>query len=81
MAEYKANEGRDGKGGMIKFPFMISQADMDLIEQEFIIRDGDVFVVTFPRSGTTWTNKWYISSCATASKNDYRSSQKCHPER
>lgn len=57
MAEYKSNIVRDGKGGMISFPFMISQADMDLIEKEFVVQDDDVYVVTFPRSGTTWTEQ------------------------
>ena len=57
MAEYKANVVRDGKGGTINFPFMISQADMDLIGKEFVVKDNDVFVVTFPRSGTTWTEQ------------------------
>jgi len=57
MAEYKANIVKDGKGGTISFPFMVSQADMDLIEKEFVVQDGDVFVVTFPRSGTTWTEQ------------------------
>ena len=30
---------------------------MDLIRKEFVARDGDVFVVTYPRSGTTWTEQ------------------------
>jgi hypothetical protein len=30
---------------------------MDLIEKEFVAKDGDVFVVTYPRSGTTWTEQ------------------------
>ena len=57
MAEYKANTVRDGKGGMINFPLFIFQEDMDLIEKEFVVQDEDVYVVTFPRSGTTWTEQ------------------------
>lgn len=57
MAEFKSNRVRDGRGGQIIFPIFISQADMDLIEKEFVAKDGDVFVVTYPRSGTTWTEQ------------------------
>lgn len=57
MAEMQSNLVRDGKGGQIKFPIFISQAEMDLIEKEFAPKDGDVFVATYPRSGTTWTEQ------------------------
>jgi hypothetical protein len=30
---------------------------MDLIEREFVVQDDDIFVVTYPRSGTTWTEQ------------------------
>jgi hypothetical protein len=57
MAEFQYNLVSDGKGGQIKFPVFISQADMDLIEKEFVVKDGDVFVTIYPRSGTTWTEQ------------------------
>lgn len=57
MSASTFNLVRDGKGGQIITPPFISQADMDLIKKEFVAKDGDVFVVTYPRSGTTWTEQ------------------------
>ena len=57
MAAYKSNLVDDGKGGKVHFPFTITQDHMDLIKKEFTLQNNDVFVVTFPRSGTTWTEQ------------------------
>lgn len=37
MAQFQSNLVRDGKGGQIKFPIFISQADMDLKVQNKVI--------------------------------------------
>ena len=47
----------DRQGNQIPFPPFITQREIDIIANEFVIHDNDIFVVTFPRSGTTWTEQ------------------------
>lgn len=57
MSDYRHSLVKDGHGGEIPFPPFITQREMDIITNEFEVLDTDVFVVTYPRSGTTWTEQ------------------------
>ena len=57
MSEYPCTFVRDGESGQIPFPPFITQQDMDVLANEFVVHDDDLFVVTYPRSGTTWTEQ------------------------
>ena len=54
MADYKHTLVKDGRGGQIPFPPFITQREMDIVSDKFIVQADDIFIVTFPRSGTTW---------------------------
>lgn len=57
MPENLNNFVSDGKGGQIPFPPFITQQEMDILANDFVTHEDDVFVVTYPRSGTTWTEQ------------------------
>jgi hypothetical protein len=57
MADLHSNLASDGKGGQIKFPMFIAQADIYSLKKDFTVMDGDIFIATYPRSGTTWTQQ------------------------
>lgn len=57
MPKYSCTFVSDGVNGQITFPQFITQWEMDILANEFIVQDDDLFVVTYPRSGTTWTEQ------------------------
>jgi len=54
MAEYKHSIVKNGKGGYVVFPSFVTQKEIDLIQEKFVVKDDDIFVVAYPKSGTTW---------------------------
>jgi hypothetical protein len=54
MTDYPYILVNDGRGGQIAFPPFIPQANLDTLAADFVANDGNVFVVTYPKCGTTW---------------------------
>jgi hypothetical protein len=57
MSDYACTFVSDREGGQIPFPPFNTQQEMDILANDFVAHDDEVFVVTYPRSGTTWTEQ------------------------
>ncbi|HEY0737768.1 MAG TPA: DUF6065 family protein [Herpetosiphonaceae bacterium] len=57
MLPYHHSLVRDGAGdSLICFPF-VTQAGLDTLAHQFAVRDSDVFIVSYPKSGTNWVRQ------------------------
>ncbi|MFO7679139.1 MAG: sulfotransferase domain-containing protein [Chloroflexota bacterium] len=57
MSNYPSTFVNDGKGGQLPMPPFISQQEMDTLANDFVVHADDLFVVTYPKCGTTWTEQ------------------------
>jgi hypothetical protein len=57
MSQYQGVFVSDGQGNQFPFPPFITQREIDIIANEFVVLNDDVFVATYPRAGTTWTEQ------------------------
>jgi hypothetical protein len=54
---YSYSVVKNPAGAPLKLPPFITQQVVDDIARSFTVRDDDVFIATYPRSGTTWTQQ------------------------
>ena len=57
MATYPHSVVLDTAGGRIPFPPFVSQDTLNSLKRDFDPSKDHVFVITYPRSGTTWTEQ------------------------
>ncbi|MCB0086239.1 MAG: sulfotransferase domain-containing protein, partial [Caldilineaceae bacterium] len=53
----------DGKGGDFFLPYWFAENILEVIANDFHVRDDDLFIVSYPKSGTTWTQQivWLLT--------------------
>lgn len=57
MLPYQHSLVNNGAGGsLICLPF-VTQSGMDVLANQFTVRDNDLFVVSYPKSGTNWVRQ------------------------
>ncbi len=54
----------DGKGGDFFLPYYFAENILEMIANDFRVRDDDLFLVSYPKSGTTWTKRilWLLAN-------------------
>ena len=57
MSSYPGTLVNDGRGGQLPMPPFVTQQEMDTLVNEFVVHADDLFVVTYPKCGTTWTEQ------------------------
>jgi len=54
MLNFNYSIAADGKGGQVVYPPFVTQAGLDALNNRFVVREDDVFIVTYPKAGTNW---------------------------
>ncbi len=54
MLDFHYSTATDGKGGSLLYPPFVTQQGLDELAARFVVRNDDVFIVTYPKAGTNW---------------------------